>query len=105
MIRFLDAAGQAHLIYAVEIDGALYASEEIAAIVTAQMSDSGANSLCCGAHRITGAFCEVSGCGEKRTGTSPYCKKHAMRFKRHGDATLKLQPWDRKKEKHNAALD
>lgn len=52
--------------------------------------------LCKPAHRITMA-CAVPDCKFIRTGQSPYCKMHAMRAKRHGDPTIRLKPWDKKK--------
>lgn len=48
-------------------------------------------------HRVLGPVCEVSDCDERRSGKSPYCKKHAMRAKRHGDPTIIKRPWDQKK--------
>jgi hypothetical protein len=99
MIRCLSAHGLPIAIYAVEIDGHSYALEEIEQIVRAQVSDKGANSLCCGAHRTTAAFCGVLGCDNPTTGNSTYCKKHEMRFKRHGDPAVALRPWDKKKGK------
>lgn len=45
----------------------------------------GARNCANGAHNFLGVFCAVPGCGRKRSGGSDYCKKHDMRFRRHGD--------------------
>lgn len=51
-----------------------------------------------GAHRVSEALCDVSGCAEKRSGQSRYCKRHDMRYRRHGDPAIILKPWGRKKD-------
>lgn len=48
------------------------------------------------AHRISG--CAVEGCELPTTGLSLYCKKHKMRVIRHGDPSVALKPWGRRKD-------
>lgn len=82
----------------VEVGGIAYTPDEVEAIIAAhQLSGPPIYYVRC-SHRILGVFCEVSGCDEKRTGDSPYCKKHDMRFKRHGDPSVALRPWEKRKE-------
>ena len=45
-----------------------------------------------GAQLALDPFCAVPDCGLPRTGRSPYCKKHHMRWRRHGDPTITLMP-------------
>jgi hypothetical protein len=49
-----------------------------------EVSDTGDTINVRPAHNFLGAFCAVPGCGLKRNGRL-YCKKHDMRFRRHGD--------------------
>lgn len=70
--------------------------------LAAHASDQDANISVRVAHRITEApeeaswICAVAGCESVRTGQSPYCKKHHMRWRRHGDPTIALRPWGKK---------
>lgn len=98
IIRWHFNEGPLQSVVALEIDGQTYTREEIEQIVTAYQSNGEAKVCGNGAHRITGAFCAVPGCGQNVTGRSPYCKKHDMRVKRHGDPTVVLRAWDRKKQ-------
>lgn len=84
-------------IAALEIDGVFYTREEVEAIVMAHQSGEARNTSVRGLHRITGTFCAVPGCGEKRIGVSAYCKMHDMRYQRHGDPEVALRPWDKRK--------
>ena len=75
----------------------LYVLETMDKIDTAHSSDGGAGVCGNGAQMASRGFCEVDGCGEKCTGLSQYCKKHDMRNRRHGDPTIVLRAWDRKR--------
>lgn len=81
----------------VEVNGVAYTPDELEQIITAHQS--GETPIVCVrcAHRVLGVFCEVPDCGKQRTGDSPYCKKHDMRFKRHGDPLISLRPWGKGK--------
>lgn len=46
------------------------------------------NINCEPSHSATNNLCAVSGCDEPRTGRSPWCKKHDMRVRRHGDPEI-----------------
>lgn len=101
MIRFICNVGDVGEFLGVqhiEIDGRSYTPDEVAQIVRAHSSDGASTVSVRGAHKELEAFCEVSDCGEKRTGLSRYCKKHEMRYRRHGDPTVVLRAWDRKKQ-------
>jgi hypothetical protein len=98
MIRFLDTTGLPCQVYAIEVDGALYDAGEVERAMRAQQGEGGAKVCGNGAQMASRGFCEVPGCGEKRTGLSRYCKKHDMRVRRHGDPKIVLRAWDRKKQ-------
>jgi hypothetical protein len=83
----------------VEIDGRVYTPEELAAIVAAQVSDGAANFSVRGAQTACRAVEEGAVCGLRTYAGRPYCKKHNMRFKRHGDPAIARRPWDLKKER------
>mgnify|MGYP001576706814 CR=1 FL=1 len=99
MIRFLDAAGLAQPIYAVECDGVLFGVEEVAAIVRTHSLDDAPNLSVRGAQMACQAVEEGIVCGLRTYAGRPYCKKHEMRFKRHGDPAIARRPWDLRKKK------
>lgn len=49
------------------------------------------------AHRFTDRLCGVQGCDNVRAGAHPYCKKHQMRYARHGDPTIVCRPGRKKR--------
>jgi hypothetical protein len=63
---------------------------------TSPTSDDAANISVRASHRILA--CVAGGCDAPTTGQSPYCKKHDMRFKRHGDPAIVVKPGRKKKE-------
>ncbi len=94
-IRCLAPDGLPVAVYAVEVDGECHALAEVEAIIAAYHAARTPNVSVRPAHRVSRVLCKVSGCGEKRTGKSRYCKKHDMRFKRHGSPETKLRPWEK----------
>lgn len=93
--------GEFQGIAALEIDGVRYEREAVEQIIAAYHAARAPNVSVRPAHRVSRVFCKVPGCGEKRTGKSRYCKKHDMRFKRHGNPLVVLRAWDKKKGKVN----
>lgn len=49
------------------------------------------------AHRFPARLCAVEGCQKPRAGAHPYCKKHQMRYARHGDPTIVRTPGRKKR--------
>lgn len=84
MIRFLDAAALPQPIYAVEVDGRLYAPEEIAAIVGAALAYRAAVLACNGIVAAEQALFGAIGQHSTDEGAK-VCARSA-------------QPWDREKK-------